>query len=134
MLTESQKKKLVKKIKKLVRESIAENGYFENMFPEKREKPNNKIRSRSYDKNDSDTSSKKNSVLKWLDTAQELHSVLAYELWPDKDEDAARSEFSKKYRGHDDEGTPYHFSDEEINDLYNMRDDFIERAGFDDNN
>ena len=30
MLTESEKTKLVNKIKKLVRESIAENGYFEN--------------------------------------------------------------------------------------------------------
>ena len=67
--------------------------------------------------------------MKWLDSAQELHSVLAYELWPEKDEDSARSEFSKKYRGEDDRGREYQFDDDEINTLYNMRSDFIQRAG-----
>ena len=123
MLTETEKEKLVNRIYKLVKESIDENGYFENFFPEKKE---------SHESHDSkEISAKKDAVLKWLDTAQELHSILAYELWPDMDEDAARSLFSKKYRGHDNDGKPYHFDDEEINDLYNMRDDFISRAGFD---
>lgn len=131
MLTESEKAKLVNKIKKLVRESIAENSYFENVFPEKKEAVHD-YDADSNKHDDKEISSKKDSVLKWLDTAQELHSVLAYELWPDMDEDTARSLFSKKYRGHDDDGNSYHFDDEEINDLYNMRDDFIQRAGLSD--
>lgn len=131
MLTENQRERLVKKIMGLVRESIAENGYFENFFPEKKEK---KEKEEHGDGENSKASTeeleeRRALVLKWLDSAQELHSVLAYELWPDKDEDSARSEFSKKYRGHDDEGKPYHFDDDEINTLYNMRSDFIERAG-----
>ena len=134
MLTENEKKKLVNKIKKLVRESIDENGYFENVFPEKKEKSRDYDRDEDREGGNKEISSKKESVLKWLDTAQELHSVLSYELWPDMDEDTARSLFSKKYRGHDDDGNSYHFDDDEINDLYNMRDDFIERAGFKDNN
>lgn len=132
MLTESEKTKLVNKIKKLVRESIAENGYFENVFPEKKEAVHDYDADDDNRRDNKENSSKKDSVLKWLDTAQELHSVLAYELWPDMDEDTARSLFSKKYRGHDDDGNSYHFDDEEINDLYNMRDDFIERAGLSD--
>lgn len=126
MLTENQKRLLVNKIKRLVRESIEENGYFENIFPEKKEKGEKKH------KNDSENDEVKNRrqlVMKWLDSAQELHSVLAYELWPEKDEDSARSEFSKKYRGEDDRGREYQFDDDEINTLYNMRSDFIQRAG-----
>ena len=75
---------------------------------------------------------KQDAVLKWLDSAQELHSVLAYQLWPDKKRDSARSLFSKKYRGHDDDGKEYHFDESEINSLYDMRDDFISDAELDD--
>lgn len=139
MLTENQKQELINHICGLVKESIMENGFYENLFPEGRHKnkkrsidPNigkakknkKKVKEKDGDKN------KKIAVLKWLDTAQELHSVLAYDLWPEKDEDTARSEFSKKYRGHDDDGNPYHFNQDEINTLYNMRSDFIQRAGF----
>lgn len=128
MLNEAQKEKLINHIEKLVRESIMENEYFENMFPEaKKQKKHHD--SEHKDKDIDGNRNKKTAVLKWLDTAQELHSVLAYELWPDKDEDTARSEFSKKYRGHDDDGKPYHFDEDEINTLYNMRGDFIQRAG-----
>lgn len=123
MLTEQEKKKLTNHIYKLMKESIAENGYFENFFGEKKE--GNDDKPSAEDKQNYEN--KKDAVLRWLDTAQELHSVLAYELWPDMDEDSARSEFSKKYRGHDDDDKPYHFTDEEINDLYDMKDDFIKR-------
>lgn len=125
MLTESQKEKLINQICGVVRESIAENGFLENLFPEKKQE--NRKSHDEDDEKDADKN-KRNAVLKWLDTAQELHSVLAYELWPDKDEDTARSQFSKKYRGHDDDGNPYHFDEDEINSLYNMRSDFIQRA------
>jgi len=138
MLTENQKERLINQICGLVKESIMENGYFENMFPEGRHKAkktnkepytNTTKRNQKKHKEIDADKNKRASVLKWLDTAQELHSVLAYDLWPEKDEDTARSQFSKKYRGHDDDGNPYHFDDDEINTLYNMRGDFIERAG-----
>lgn len=126
MLTENQKRQLINRIKGLVRESIEENGYFENIFPEKKE-----TQKKDAKRDEENSKGRRGLVLKWLDTAQELHSVLAYELWPEKDEDAARSEFSKKYRGEDNMGRKYQFDDDEINTLYNMRGDFIERAGFD---
>lgn len=126
MLTENQKRLLVNKIKRLVRESIEENGYFENIFPEKKEEGEKKHKK---DSENDEVRNRRQLVMKWLDSAQELHSVLAYELWPEKDEDSARSEFSKKYRGEDDRGREYQFDDDEINTLYNMRSDFIKRAG-----
>ena len=79
---------------------------------------------------DRDTSGKKDLVYKWLDSAQELHSVLSYELYPNMTKDAARSLFSKKYNG-ESQGKEYEFNELEINKLFNMRDTFIDKAGFD---
>ena len=132
MLTEGQKKRLEKKIYNLIKESIFENGYYENYFGEGgktkhiEDEPKNRKR-RTKD----DDSAKRDSVLRWLDSEQELHSVLAYELWPEKDEDTARSLFSKKYRGEDNHGKSYEFDPGEINRLYNLRGDFITDAGLD---
>ena len=72
-----------------------------------------------------DNNSARYSVDRWLDSAQQLHSQLAYRLWPDMDKDEARSLFSKKYRGKDASGKEYAFDDDEINTLYNMKDKFI---------
>lgn len=127
-ISDMQKARLTEHIYKLLKESINENPYFENFFREKKEKSSDEDRERT----SAEIKGKEEAVLKWLNSAQELHSVLAYELWPNKDRDSARSEFSKKYRGHDDDGKEYHFDDVEINTLYNMRDDFISRAGLDD--
>ena len=44
--------------------------------------------------------------------------------------DAARSLFSKKYNG-ESQGKEYEFNELEINKLFNMRDTFIDKAGFD---
>lgn len=45
----------------------------------------------------------------------------AYALWPEKDEDSARSYFYKCLKGEpNDSGVPYEFSDSEINRLYSM--------------
>lgn len=81
--------------------------------------------------NDGD-SVKRQEVQKWLDSAQQLHSVLAYKLWKKEksrksQKAAARSLFSKKYRGHDNNGKPYSFTPSEITSLYNMKDSFIEQ-------
>lgn len=121
MLNEAQKEKLINHICGLIRESIAENGYFENAFMEKEK------HARHTNGDDEGMKSKRESVMKWLDTAQELHSVLSYELWPELDKDTARSEFSKKYRGEDADGNSYSFDDDDITKLYNMKDDFINR-------
>lgn len=134
MLTLQEKKLLENKICKLIRESMFENGFYENGFNENGfyEKKSKK-KDDGYDEDGSHGKEKKERydlIIRWLDTAQELHSVLSYELWPDKDKDTARSEFSKKYRGHDDDGKKYRFTEDEVNDLYNMREDFIDRAGF----
>ena len=115
-------------IKGLVKEAMNENSFFENLGLEKK-KDDAPIEDRS--KNREENESKKKLVLKWLDSAQELHSVLAYKLWPNLDDDSARSIFSKKYRGEDSNGDKYTFDDEEINRLYNMRDNYIESASLD---
>lgn len=136
-LTESQRSKLKTRIKNILREAMFENGYYENMFPEnmypeakkeKKEKEKKHHITNSKDKPyDGDgTDKKRNEVMKWLDSAQELHSILAYRLWPEKDEDEARSLFSKKYRGEDAEGNEYSFDDDDINKLFNMKDRYID--------
>lgn len=126
MLTKRQKQLLENHIYNLIKESIFENGFDENYFFEKGD-------SESVHDEDSkdDTNGKEAIVYKWLDSAQELHSVLAYKLYPNLSRGGARSEFSKKYRGKDDEGKPYKFDEVEINKLYNMRSDYIDSASLD---
>lgn len=103
MLTEEQKIKLTEKIYRIIKETILA------------------------EEDDSKEDGKESTVMKWLNSAQNLHSVLAYRLWPDVDKDAARSLFSKKYRGEDSEGKRYQFSGEEINSLYNMCNSYINK-------
>lgn len=105
MLTESQKEQLTNKIYRLMKEAMME----------------------SEKEQDSNISNKNDTVMKWLNSAQNLHSVLAYRLWPNVDKDAARSLFSKKYRGEDSDGKKYSFSGDEINSLYNMCNSYINK-------
>ena len=42
---------------------------------------------------------KRDVVRKWLDSAPELHSILAHKLLPNMDEEEARILFAKKYKG-----------------------------------
>jgi len=129
-LTKTQKTLLENKIYSLIKESFLENGFLENgYFEGKREKRDND--NEPDGNNNESIKSKRDTIMKWLDSEQELHSVLAYKLWPDKDEDQARSDFSKKWRGEDNTHKPYSFDDEEINRLYNLRNDFIADAGLD---
>jgi hypothetical protein len=77
-------------------------------------------------------STMRKSVMKWLKSRQQLHSVLAYTLYnkqnADEDEKATvRSLFSKKFRGKDANGNNYYFSDDEIVKLFNMKDRFIDK-------
>lgn len=125
-LTEAQKAILENKIYNLIKESFNENDFLENGYFEAKKKEGSEEGGE-----DSSLENKRDMIMKWLDSEQELHSVLAYELWPDKDKDQARSDFSKKWRGEDNTGKPYEFDDEEINRLYNLRNDFISDAGLD---
>lgn len=79
------------------------------------------------EKKEKESSEKRRAVMKWLNSAQELHSVLSYKLWPKRDKDSARSLFSKKYRGKDAEGKVYSFSDGEITKLFNMKGRYIDK-------
>ena len=137
MLTKEQKALLEKRIYGLIKESIFENGFDEGFFMEKNERNHERgdkgedgILKTKKSSDNRDMSGKKDLVYKWLDSAQELHSVLAYELYPDMTKDAARSLFSKKYNG-ESQGKDYEFNELEINKLFNMRDTFIDKAGFD---
>lgn len=136
MLDAKSKKILENKIYKILKESMFENGdlgftpdYSLDMLEKKKKhdryRQDTKSKTERPDSHDSDDQ-KEAEVMKWLHSAQEKHSQLAYNLFPDITKDAARSLFSKKYRQEDNEGNSYHFDEEEINKLYNMKDDFLD--------
>jgi hypothetical protein len=145
MLTESEKNKLMSVLLPIIRESIFENGYLENFYQEKKDDDEDKDYSKDepdddddddeYDSanDDEETSQIRKVVMKWLDSAQELHSVLSYRLYPNITKGGARSKFSKKYNGEDDRGRKYDFSPKEVNKLYNMRNEYIENSALDTN-
>lgn len=60
--------------------------------------------------------SKRRTVTQRLKDKKIDYAPIAYELWPDMTEDAARSWFSKKVDGRDGES----FSDQEISKIYNL--------------
>lgn len=70
---------------------------------------------------------KEHEVIQWLKDDQENNAAVARELWPNKDEDAARSEFSKKVRGKDANGKSYSFDAKDVNRLYNIKNRFINK-------
>lgn len=117
-LNEKQKALLENKIYNIIKESFFENNFLE--------KENN------HEENDENLSHKTTLVMKWLDSEQDKHSTIAYRLWPDKDKDQARSDFSKAWRGEDGtEHKEYSFTPEEINKIYNLRNDYIKRGSLD---
>lgn len=118
MLNESQRNYL----KSIIKESIFEIA----------NEGNEPSQNNNHSNDSSDKMAKRDSVMSWLDTAQELHSVLSYELWGKKnasetEKASARSLFSKKFRGEDADGKEYHFDDNEINSLYNMKNRYINK-------
>ena len=77
------------------------------------------IKHNLYESEDQNTEMKRNAVMKALKDPKYNHAQLAYTLWPDMDKDAARSLFSKMATGTpDNDGVVRHFSDEDINTLY----------------
>lgn len=81
----------------------------------------------SSDEDDEATGHRRAEVMRWLESNQNKHSVLAYKLYPSISKDGARSKFSKKYRGEDKNGHRYDFDPAEINRLYNMKNSFIKK-------
>lgn len=70
---------------------------------------------------DKDADEKRNSVMTMLRDEKYDHAALAYAIWPDMDKDTARSLFSKCVSGKkDNNGVVRHFSDEDINKLYEI--------------
>lgn len=68
-----------------------------------------------------DSDMKRNAVMKSLKDPKFNHAQLAYSLWPDMDKDTARSLFAKMANGTpDNDGVVRHFSDEDVNSLYQM--------------
>lgn len=64
---------------------------------------------------------KRNAVMKALKDPKYNHAQLAYALWPNMDKDTARSLFAKMANGTpDNDGVIRHFSDEDVNSLYQL--------------
>lgn len=112
MITETEKKALKNRIKKLIREAIEENYYFEKSEPN---------RKKTDEKNGNKNGQLRREIEDWVRSEYQLNSTLAYHLWPEKDEDTARSLFAKKANGEDADGNGYNFSDAEIVKLANIR-------------
>ena len=67
------------------------------------------------------TEMKRNAVMKALKDPKYNNAQLAYTLWPDMDKDTARSLFAKMANGTpDNDGVVRHFSDEDVNSLYQL--------------
>ena len=77
------------------------------------------IKRNLYESEDQNIEMQRNAVMKALKDPKYNHAQLAYTLWPDMDKDTARSLFSKMATGTpDNDGVVRHFSDEDINTLY----------------
>ena len=77
------------------------------------------IKHNLYESEDQNMEMQRNAVMKALKDPKYNHAQLAYTLWPDMDKDTARSLFSKMATGTpDNDGVVRHFSDEDINTLY----------------
>ena len=120
-----QKKLLEDKIYNLIKE-----GMFEDVMPE-----TDSVKS-DYEKAHDNVDDRKSSrasrerernVIKWLTDDQENNAAVAAQLWPEMDEDTRRSLFSKKLRGHDSDGKSYHFTAEEVNELWKIKNMFVKK-------
>lgn len=107
-------------IKRMVKESIFDivNGG----MAEKKSEDSKKKKSERRSSDDREMSEKrKKRIIQALKDPTVDVAQYAYELWPDKDEDSARSYFYKCLDGKtNDEGDVYTFSDEEFNRLHSM--------------
>jgi hypothetical protein len=107
-------------IRRLINESV-QNAINENIRIQRMANIISESVTRKLFEADSDTDMKRNAVMKALKDPKYNHAQLAYALWPDMDKDTARSLFAKMANGTpDNDGVVRHFSDEDINSLYQM--------------
>jgi hypothetical protein len=124
-----EKKLLEEKIYRILKESMYEEFMGEEGEAQKDDAGVNSSRLNPEDgrRNKRASQNKEQEVIQWLKDDQENNAAVARELWPNKDEDTARSEFSKKVRGKDASGKPYSFDAKDVNRLYNIKNRFINK-------
>ena len=117
-LTES---KLNQIISESIKRAILKEGFFDS-FPSMYEKEEKKDDDSSKEKGENKASAKRRErVISRLKSDGVDVAQYAYRLWPDKDEDSARSYFYKCLDGKtNDTGDVYKFTSDEINRLYSM--------------
>ena len=117
----NEEKILREKIKRMVKESIFDivnGGMYEKSSKEETSKKSN---SSSEKKHSKFSEERKKRIIQALKDPMVDVAQYAYELWPDKDEDSARSYFYKCLDGKtNDDGDVYTFSDDEFNRLHSM--------------
>ena len=107
-------------IRRLINESV-QNAINENIRIQRMANIISESVTRKLFEADSDIDMKRNAVMKALKDPKYNHAQLAYALWPDMDKDTARSLFAKMANGTpDNDGVIRHFSDEDVNSLYQM--------------
>lgn len=117
-LTESRLNQI---ISESIKRAILKEGFFDS-FPSMYEKEEKKDDDSSKEKGENKASAKRRErVISRLKSDGVDVAQYAYRLWPDKDEDSARSYFYKCLDGKtNDTGDVYKFTSDEINRLYSM--------------
>lgn len=117
-LTESRLNQI---ISESIKRAILKEGFFDS-FPSMYEKEEKKDDDSPKEKGENKASAKRRErVISRLKSDGVDVAQYAYRLWPDKDEDSARSYFYKCLDGKtNDTGDVYKFTSDEINRLYSM--------------
>ena len=117
-LTESRLNQI---ISESIKRAILKEGFFDS-FPSMYEKEEKKDDDSSKEKGENQASAKRRErVISRLKSDGVDVAQYAYRLWPDKDEDSARSYFYKCLDSKtNDTGDVYKFTSDEINRLYSM--------------
>lgn len=117
-LTESRLNQI---ISESIKRAMLKEGFFDS-FPSMYEKEEKKDDDSSKEKGENQASAKRRErVISRLKSDGVDVAQYAYRLWPDKDEDSARSYFYKCLDGKaNDTGDVYKFTSDEINRLYSM--------------
>lgn len=122
-MTQEERNILKESIKGMVRESIFDlmnGGMAEKKSSEKKEN-DDKPKKKESEEDPGTRSKLKRRIIQYLKDEKTDIAPYAYELWPDKDEDSARSYFYKCLDNKtNDEGDVYSFSDDEFNRLHSM--------------
>lgn len=115
-----EEKILRESIKRMVKESIFDyiNG---GMYEKSEDSESNSSKERRSSEEREVSDKKKKRIIQYLKDEKTDIAPYAYELWPDKDKDSARSYFYKCLDGKtNDNGDVYSFSDDEFNRLHSM--------------